>query len=174
MIGGDRGDGSLRKTQRTASELGVADRVSTLEGVPHSEVPRWLSQGDVFLNTTNIDNTPMSVLEAMASGLCVVSTNVGGIPNLVTHGHNALLYAPDDAQGAADAIVQVTTQTDLAKRLSANARTLASQFDWSFVLPQWDELLMSAMRTDPMPASTPVAQPERFPVPDCPRDFVAD
>ncbi len=62
--------------------------------VEKSEVPAWLAKGDIFLNTTNVDNTPVSVIEAQAAGLCVVSTNVGGIPFLLENGKDALLVPP--------------------------------------------------------------------------------
>ncbi|MEO8429265.1 MAG: glycosyltransferase family 4 protein, partial [Verrucomicrobiota bacterium] len=76
MIGPDKGDGSLQETQRVAGEKGVANHITFVGGVPKSEVPGRLSDADIFLNTTNVDNTPVSVLEAMACGLCVVNTNV--------------------------------------------------------------------------------------------------
>ena len=61
-------------------------------------MPGQLDQADVFLNTTNYDNTPVSVLEAMACGLPLVSTNVGGIPYLLEDGKTALL-APSWQRG---------------------------------------------------------------------------
>ena len=72
------------------------NRLTMPGGVTKRDVPVWMNSGDVFLNTTDIDNTPVSVLEAMASGLCVVATNVGGVPYLVNHERSALIVAPDD------------------------------------------------------------------------------
>ena len=82
MIGPDKGDGSFSAARQRAIELGVADRIRFMGGIAKATVPQWLSQADIFLNTTNIDNTPVSVLEAMACGLCTISTNAGGIPSL--------------------------------------------------------------------------------------------
>jgi glycosyltransferase involved in cell wall biosynthesis len=104
-----------------------------------------MSRGDIFLNTTNIDNTPVSVLEAMACGLCVVSTNVGGIPYLLEHEHDALLVPPNDPQAMATAVHRLLNEPDLAERLSRNARQKAAQCDWSIILPQWEALLTSVM-----------------------------
>jgi glycosyltransferase involved in cell wall biosynthesis len=100
-----------------------------------------LNGGDVFLNTTRVDNTPVSVLEAMACGLCVVSTNVGGIPYLLQHGHDALLVPSDNAEAMAGAVRRILTEPGLAAQLSANARGTASGCDWSAVLPQWEALI---------------------------------
>ena len=99
-----------------------------------------MNQGDVFINTTNIDNTPVSLLEAMACGLCVVSTNVGGLPYLIEDGVDALLVPPDDSQAMAAAVRRILTEPGLAARLSSNARKKIERFDRSVILPQWEEL----------------------------------
>jgi glycosyltransferase involved in cell wall biosynthesis len=85
MIGPDKGDGSLERMQQLASSLDVSNDITIIGGIPREEVPIWLSKGDIFVNTSNFDNTPVSVLEAMACGLCIVTTNVGGIPYLLEH-----------------------------------------------------------------------------------------
>jgi glycosyltransferase involved in cell wall biosynthesis len=145
MIGPDRGDGSLQAMQQLATELGVAHRIGLPGKITKAEVNDWMSRGDIFLNTTNVDNTPVSVLEAMACGLCVVSTNVGGIPYLLEHEHDGLLVPPDDPAAVTTAVRRLLTEPDLAERLSRNARQKAEQFDWSIILPQWEALLTSVM-----------------------------
>jgi glycosyltransferase involved in cell wall biosynthesis len=116
-----------------------------VQGVPHDEVPTWLSKGDIFLNTTDFDNTPISVLEALACGLCVISTNVGGIPYLLDDEHDGLLVPPDDVQAMTDAVRRLLTESDLATRLSQNGRDKAESFDWSRVYPQWETLLLETV-----------------------------
>lgn len=143
MVGPDKGDGSLKRARQTALDLGVADRVCFPGGVAKAEVPDWLQKGDIFLNTTNVDNTPVSVLEAMACGLCTVSTNVGGLPYLLDHQQDALLVPPDDAAAMASAVRRVLTEPGLAERLSQAGRAKARQHDWSVVLPQWEALFLS-------------------------------
>jgi len=100
-----------------------------------------MAKGDIFLNTTNVDNAPVTVLEAMASGLCVVSTNVGGIPYMLEDEQDALLVPPDDAEAMAAAVRRVLTEPRLAESLSRNARHKAERSDWAVVLPQWETLL---------------------------------
>lgn len=143
MVGPDKGDGSLQLTQQVAKDLGVNEMLRFPGGVMRADVPYWLQKGDIFINTTNIDNTPISVLEAMACGLCIVSTNVGGIPYLLEHEHDALLVPPNDPEAMAVAVLRVLCEAGLAERLSQNARNKVEQFDWSVVLPQWEELLLS-------------------------------
>ncbi len=144
MIGPDKGDGALQETQETIEKLGLHKNIVIVPGVPKSKVPEYLERADIFINTTNADNTPISVLEAMACGLCVISTNVGGIPYLLDDGRDALLTPPNDPKAMANAVRRILTEPDLAERLSRNARKKVEQFDWSVVLPQWETLFSQA------------------------------
>jgi glycosyltransferase involved in cell wall biosynthesis len=142
MIGPDKGDGSLESARDLALKLGIADKVSFIGSVPKKTVAHWLNQGDIFLNTTRVDNMPVTVLEAMACGLCVVSTNVGGIPYLLKNECEALLVPDGDHVAMATAVQRLVTEDGLAKHLSGNARRKAEQFAWSNILPKWEKLLM--------------------------------
>jgi glycosyltransferase involved in cell wall biosynthesis len=146
MFGAAR-DGSVARTRATAERLGVANQVSMPGPLPKNQIPEALNEGDIFLNTTNVDNTPVSVLEAMACGLCIVSTNVGGVPYLLEHDHDALLTPPNDAPAMAAAIRRILTEPGLAEKLSRNARAKAEQFDWSVVLPRWEQVLAAAAQS---------------------------
>lgn len=139
MMGPDK-DGSQERTRNLANELGAGERFFFPGRIAKAEVPARLNEGDIFLNTTNVDNTPVSVIEAMACGMCVVSTNVGGIPYLLEHEVDALLVPPGDAEAMAAAVRRLLTEPRLAERLSRNARRKVEAFDWSVVLPQWEAL----------------------------------
>ncbi|HYE72495.1 MAG TPA: glycosyltransferase family 4 protein, partial [Blastocatellia bacterium] len=104
MIGPDKGDGSLQSVIDRAEQLQVTKCLNLVGAVPKADVPKHLNVGDIFLNTTNVDNTPVSVLEAMACGLCVVSTSVGGMPYLLENESNALLVPVDDASAMAESV----------------------------------------------------------------------
>ncbi|MCL4870662.1 MAG: glycosyltransferase family 4 protein [Anaerolineae bacterium] len=145
MVGPDKGDGSFQETQRVAVALGVAERIQYPGQVTKSDVPLWLNKGDIFLNTTNIDNTPISVMEAMACGLCVVSTNVGGLPYLLTHEQDALLVPQADALAMSEAIKRLLNDSNLSEKLSLAGHQTVSQMDWAIILPQWESLLVEAI-----------------------------
>jgi glycosyltransferase involved in cell wall biosynthesis len=146
MLGPDKGDGSLASTQQVARKLGVEDKISMPGKIAKSQVPFRMSQGDIFLNTTNVDNTPVSILEAMATGLCVVSTNVGGIPYLLEHENDALLVPPNDPMAMARAVRRIMVESNLAARLSCQARHKAEAWDTSVILPRWETLLSGVAR----------------------------
>jgi glycosyltransferase involved in cell wall biosynthesis len=143
MVGPDRGDGTYERTVQVARELGVDGNVEFRGPVPKSNLPTVFADSDIFLNTTNVDNTPVTVVEAMASGLCVVSTSVGGIPYLVQHERDALLVPADDPAAMSAAIRRVLTTPTLAEQLSTRGRQNALARDWSLLLPQWERLLRS-------------------------------
>lgn len=146
MIGPDKKDGSYQSIKDLIVEFGLVESMTLPGGIPKSDVPFWLDQGDIFINTTNVDNTPISVLEAMACGMCVVSTEVGGIPYLIRNEHDGLLVPPNDSEAMADAIHRILTEPGLAERLSENAHLKAQQFDWSVILPQWQQLFLEVSR----------------------------
>ena len=145
MIGPDK-DGTLSAVRAEAKRFRVLDRIVFTGGVPKSEVPQWLAASDIFLNTSTIDNAPVSVLEAMATGLPVVSTAVGGIPHLLENGRDGLLVPAGNAEAMAAAVKRLLTEPELAGQLSRNARAKAETFGWDTIIPRWEALLLEVAR----------------------------
>jgi glycosyltransferase involved in cell wall biosynthesis len=143
MGGGDKGDGSFQYTMKLTERLGISRSVEFSGKVPKEGVPDWLQRGDIFINTTNFDNTPVSVLEAMACGLCVISTDVGGISYLLEDKRTALLVPANDPDAMAAAVDRLLTEPGLPAYLSENGRRLAEQIDWKHIYPLWERLLNS-------------------------------
>src|SRR5262249_17533910 len=96
-----------------------------------------LDRGDIFLNTANVDNAPVVLLEAMACGLCVVSTNVGGIPRLVSDGREGLLVPPRDPEAMAAAVRRVLDEPGLGGGLSRAGGRHGGAFGGAATLPRW-------------------------------------
>lgn len=148
MGGGDNGDGSLQKTKDLSHLLGISNHVKYEGKIPNSDVPSWIQKGDIFINTTNADNTPVSVLEAMACGLPIVSTNVGGIPYLLENEVDALLVPPNDPEAMAKAIERILQEPSLSMRLSINARKKVEHFDWTVIFPMWEHLIGQVLKSN--------------------------
>ncbi len=144
MIGPDKLDGSLEMTRRTAARLDISSRVRLPGRVAKAELPPMLDRADIFLNTTSVDNNPVSVIEAMASGLCIVSTAVGGIPWLLEDERTALLVPPGDAPAMAAAIRRLLNDPELALNLSREARREAEKYDWEQIIEFWEQLIRSS------------------------------
>jgi len=145
MVGPDKGDGSLQSVNSLATKLDVQDHLTILPAVPNKKVPALLDQADIFINTTNYDTAPRSLLEAMANGLCVVSTNVGGIPWMITDGQDGLLVSPGDEHGMTNSIRKLLEHSELATSISESARRTAERHDWSHVIPEWDNLFCDVL-----------------------------
>ncbi len=145
MVGPDKGDGSLQIVKSLAVKLGVEGQLNILPAIPYEEVPSLLEKADIFINTTNFDAAPRSLLEAMANGVCVVSTNVGGIPWMITNFQDGLLVPPEDELAMVDAIKSLLEEPDFAMRISQNARRTAERYDWSNVIPEWDTLFSDVL-----------------------------
>lgn len=143
MVGPDK-DGTLGRCSDLVESLGLRDHVELVPGVAREQVPEVLAWADVFLNTTTVDNTPVSLLEAMACGLCVVSTNAGGVPALLHDGENGLLVPPLVPELLAQAIQRLLADPLLAARLSLAGRKSAARHDWAAVMPKWNELLLGS------------------------------
>lgn len=137
MAGQDKG--LLAETRRRAEEMGLDVR---FPGFLDAEGKRReFAAHDVFLNTNRVDNAPVSVVEAAAFGLPVVSTDVGGIPSLLRDGEEALLVPEGDAEAMANAVRRLLEEPGLAGRLSAAGREVAERSSWTRVRPLWEELL---------------------------------
>lgn len=140
MVGPDK-DGSLNKIKDLAKQLGVFDSV-TFTGVLPKEQWHQLSEDfDIFINTTNIDNMPVSVMEAMALGLPIVSTNVGGLPYLIENNVNGLLTPVNDEKKMVEALVTLLQDPEMSAVLCKNAREKAERFDERAVKIKWNKLL---------------------------------
>ena len=96
---------------------------------------------NIFINTTNFDNMPLSVIEAMALGLPIISTNVGGIPYLITDGVDGLLVTKNDAHAMVQAIINTINDMEATQNRVNNARAKVEDFDWDTVKSKWESIL---------------------------------
>ncbi|MDP2060433.1 MAG: glycosyltransferase family 4 protein [Flavobacteriaceae bacterium] len=106
--------------------------------------PEWAAlsrEYDIFINTTHLDNLPVSVLEAMALGMPVVSTDVGGISALIVDDKNGLLCPDNDAETMAQQMIRLIENPILTAQISRAGRLTAEEFAWEKVKSMWEELL---------------------------------
>ncbi|MDO5981682.1 glycosyltransferase family 4 protein [Flavivirga spongiicola] len=138
MVGPDS-DGSMQKVIDYAKELKVE---VTFTGKLSKE--EWIEKSkdyNIFINTTNFDNMPVSVIEAMALGLPIISTNVGGMPFLIEDGHTGILVEPDSVKAFIKAIKKLLNSPKESSIMALNARKTAEQLDWNVVKNQWFQVL---------------------------------
>jgi glycosyltransferase involved in cell wall biosynthesis len=134
------GDGALRANlEAQAKSLGVTDSIRFL-GL-RSDIPDALGASDVFVLGSDYEGNPLSVLEAMASGLPIVSTAVGGVPSLVKNGTHGLLVQPGDLEGLSKSMESLFRQREVRQSLGmAAARRARENFDVSNMVRAYEEV----------------------------------
>ena len=127
------------RLKKLAAELKL-ENVEFVGKITNEEMARLYDRTDIYLNSSLVDNMPLSIIEAFACGLPVVSYETGGIPYLVETGETGLLVAPEDFEAlAAKAIFLLADQT-AAKKIVAKARAEVVKYSWENVRERWLEL----------------------------------
>jgi glycosyltransferase involved in cell wall biosynthesis len=142
LAGQDKG--FVEPVRRRAAELGVADAVEFPGFLDPARKRRAFEDHDLFLSTSEVDNAPVSVLEAARCGLVVVGADVGGLGDVLTHGENALLVPDGDVPAMAGAVQRVFDDACLAGALSESGQDLGSRSTREQLTPRWEEILRTA------------------------------
>jgi len=135
-----------------ASALG--DAVRFVGSVDQNAMARLHDEHDIFVNASTLDNQPVSILEAFASGLAVVSSATGDIAYMVRDGETGLLVPPGDSAALASALIDVWRDPASAFRRARRAREEASAYTWSAVRGQWAEIYQQGTRVDEIAIAT--------------------
>jgi len=131
------GDGSRRSALHSlAAELGLKD-VEFAGRVRQEKMPGLYQRADVFINASDIDNMPLSHIEAFACGLPVVTTDAGGIPYIVNNDRNGLLVERRDHKALAAGVLRLFRDGELAGRLIRAAQNDCEQYTWAAVREGW-------------------------------------
>jgi len=133
------------RLEQLATDLGVRDAVAFPGQLDRRAMAELYREADVVLNPSLTDNMPNSVLEAMASGVPVVSSRVGGVPWILRDGETGLLTAPGDAAAIADATLRLCSDRALRRRIADAALAEVRRYRWPEVAP----LLAAAYRGSP-------------------------
>jgi glycosyltransferase involved in cell wall biosynthesis len=108
------GDGPLRQElEAFTRKLNLTERVTFVGALP--DTPKFLSELDIFVLSSLSEGMPISLLEAMAAGLPIVSTRAGGVDEVAIEGKNAFLAEPADVEGLAQAMIKMAKRRDLAE-----------------------------------------------------------
>ncbi len=135
------GKGAVERARTEARRLGVADNVDFCGWVGAEAREALLQRADIFVLPSRNEGLPMSVLEAMARGLPVIATPVGGLPELIEDGVNGLLVPPGDANALARAIVKLASDPTARQALGAAARqTILARHSAAVALPMVEQV----------------------------------
>jgi phenylacetate-CoA ligase len=158
------GGGSEKiRLENLAGHMELGRSVEFLGSVPNDKVAALYATSDILLNGSNIDNLPVSILEAFACGLPVVSTRAGGIPYVVEDGVTGLLVGLNDFEAMAKNAIRLLEEQGLGRRLAENARKSLEKYSWEYVKTRLLPLLKEPQR---LPLNAIIYQKAFFPVLD--------
>lgn len=137
------GDGSQRDTlENLAKELHL-QRTTFTGRVEHDDIYGHYSASYIYVNGSKIDNQPLSILEAFACGLPVVTTDAGGIPDIVTDQVTGFVVPVGDYESLARRAVELLADESIARSMTQRARAECEKYTWPVVCPQWLHLYHS-------------------------------
>lgn len=141
------GDGPDRSAlERLARELGVEHEVTFFGSVPFSDVPAHLSRADIFVRLSRSEGMGVSFVEALAAGLPIIGTPVGGITDIITDGKTGLFAKVDDPDDAAIKIMRVLQDPKLSKSIVENGgKMLRERFLWSSIARHYEEVFEQSL-----------------------------
>ncbi len=129
------GTGPLKiKLKVMCKYLGIQNSVKWYGYIPWINMRDFLHCGSIFVFTSTKEGMPFAILEAMASGLCVVATDIPGINSVIRDGYSGILVPTSDVKGLAKALVDLMSNKDLLRSLAKTARReVKREYDWSLI-----------------------------------------
>jgi glycosyltransferase involved in cell wall biosynthesis len=121
---------SLEELKKSAGDLGITDRVAFLGFLNENQIINELRMADLFVLPSFVEGIPVSAMEAMATGVPVIATNIAGTSELVEHGRTGLLVRPSDPQALMEAITKMADDHDFRLHAAKVARKkVVDEFD---------------------------------------------
>jgi glycosyltransferase involved in cell wall biosynthesis len=143
------GDGSQRNALENLATALQLKHTTFTGRVEHDEINRHYSAADIYLNASKIDNQPLSILEAFACGLPIVTTDAGGIPDIVTDEITGFLVPVGDYESLAARALKLLAHPEIAPPMIERAQSECTKYTWPVVCPQWLNLYHSVAKQEP-------------------------
>jgi glycosyltransferase involved in cell wall biosynthesis len=131
------GYGSEEPRLRALAAQRTRGGVRFLGKVSPEWMPKLYADSDIYLNASEVDNQPVSILEAFASGMPVITTPTGDIPSMVRHGETGLLVPPEAPFAMARAIAETIDRPERTLHMAEEARESLDRFTWRSVRDAW-------------------------------------
>ncbi len=135
IISGKGQSNEMKKLVDYAEKLGIHSNILFTGYFPDAKLPKLYQAADIFAFSTFYENLPFAVLEALSSRLPVVTTNVGGIPEMIEDGKNGFLVPPANSAALSDRILYLIENPMEASEMANKAReTVENRFDWRLIV----------------------------------------
>jgi glycosyltransferase involved in cell wall biosynthesis len=140
------GDGSQREALKNLADELQLRHITFTGRVEHEKIIEHYSKSDIYLNSSRVDNQPLSILEAFACGLPIVTTGAGGIPDIVTDGVTGYVVPVDDYKSLADRALDLLECPRKAASMTERAKTECERYTWPAVCGEWLHLYHSVAK----------------------------
>lgn len=140
------GEGEDRdKLKDLVNKLGLDDCVEFAGQISNHEIPKYMKKSDIFVLPSLSEGFPNVILEAMAAGLPIVSTNVGGVPDIIQEEVNGLLVKPMSPRDTANGVLMLLKDDELRKKMSANNKIEAQKYSLDKVVDNLENIYVKAI-----------------------------
>jgi len=136
------GYGSQERALRELAGKQNCDGIRFLGRVEQAQMPQLYDDADIFVNSSVVDNQPVSILEAFAAGLVVVTTGTGDISAMVEHANTGYLVPQEDPVALANTLVSVLEHPEHATLVIRRAAEEVRKYTWSQVCNDWTQIYM--------------------------------
>ena len=138
------GDGEEREElESLVEEFGLKERVKFVGRVQNEEIPQYMAASDVLVLPSLSEGFPVTILEAMASGLSIVATKVGGLPEIVKDGENGFLVEPNNYGQIAEKVILLLEDEELRYKISKNNKERTKRYSWGHAVDKLEEIYQS-------------------------------
>ncbi len=143
IIGHGKEKGDL---ENLVKNLGLKDCVTFIGKIPNNEVFKYMASSDVFVLPSLSEGFPIVILEAMASGLPIVTTKVRGLPEIFKDGRNGFLVEPRNPEKIAEKVLIILNDEDLSKIISKNNLDEVKKYDWMIVIDKLENVYFNIIK----------------------------
>jgi len=135
------GDGEERKyLEDLVRNLSLEKCVTFIGKVPNDEIPKYMAASDVFVLPSLSEGFPVTVVEAMASGLPIVATTIRGLPEIIKDGKNGFLVEPKNPEQIAEKVLLLLENDELRERISEKNKEKAKGYSWEAVIEKLERV----------------------------------
>jgi len=146
------GDGEERiYLENLVKDLVLDDYVRFIGAVPNEEVPEYMVAADVFVLPSLSEGFPVVILEAMASGLAIITTRVGGLPEIIKNKENGFLVEPKNPEEIAERILLLLEDDALREEISRNNLKIVGEYTWEGVVGRLERVYREHLYTSDPP-----------------------
>jgi N-acetyl-alpha-D-glucosaminyl L-malate synthase BshA len=138
--------------KRLVRKLNLESYLEFVGQIQNEEVPRYMAAADILVLPSLSESFGIVVLEAMASGLPVVATRVGGLPEIIEDGRNGFLVKPKNSEQIAERLLLLLGNDELRARISGNNRDKAKGYSWEMVTARLEQVYQKCLANLQLPS----------------------